>query len=151
MGQVCLNAVKNPQKLGSVRIQLVFRHHQGTLKTRERRFGWSFSQNPEGYSTNSLNLLPQSTREEGKNSLHLSQLCQRFLQELVQNRPGIPQEWNQDSLGNLFCSLPDTTTWEIQPGFHNSHLDSQTPIKDEIFPKKLRRGCFSRRKIFPSD
>lgn len=32
MGRICQNPVKIPKKLGSVKIQLVFHHHQGTPK-----------------------------------------------------------------------------------------------------------------------
>lgn len=107
------------------------------------------SQNPVGYSTNSLNLLPQSIGEGGKNSLHLSQLLQPLLWEL--GAPAYKQSRNSSGLGN---SSLDLRFYGMR--FHSSHLDSQTPGRVGMlfpdakeFPKKIcARDVFPGRRFF---
>lgn len=124
MGRICQNPVKIskkfPRNWDQSKSSSCFITIRARPKSWERRFRWSFPENPVGYSTNSLN--SQFTGEGGKNSLHLSQLFQPFLQEL--GAPAYKRSGNSSGMGpgfprltgNLFCSLPDTTTWEFQPG-----------------------------------
>lgn len=107
------------------------------------------SQNPVGYSTNSLNLLPQSIGEGRKNSLHLSQFLQPLLWEL--GAPAYKQSRNSSGLGN---SSLDLRFYGMR--FHSSHLDSQSPGRAgtlfpdaKEFPKKIcARDVFPGRRFF---